>query len=86
MNILFPDIDSLYIGEGPICFDALVDGLPVSCVLTEPALSAAACVDHVISRREAFALGQPAIKEAVARRARDSSIGPIVITQAEFRI
>ncbi|MCG5076659.1 hypothetical protein [Paraburkholderia tagetis] len=84
MNIVLPPFDNICIGEGPICFDALVDGVLVNCVLTEPALCAAAAVDHVISRREAFALGQPAIKEVVARRAGESSIGPVVITQAEF--
>lgn len=86
MNILLPPIDNICIGEGPICFDVLVAGVPVNCMLTEPALSAAAAVDHVVSRREAFALGQSAIKEVVARRAGESSIGPIVITQAEFSV
>lgn len=86
MNILFPHIDSIYVGEGPIFFDAIVDGVTVSCVLTEHALGAAAGIDHIVSRREAFAFGQPAIKEVVARRAKETSAGSIVITQAEFRV
>ena len=85
MNILFPNPDDIYVGEGPICFDAIVDGATVSCVLTEHALGAAAGIDHVVSRREAFAFGQRAIKEVVARRAKDPAVGLIVITQAEFR-
>ena len=86
MNILFPHVDSIYIGEGPIYFDAIVDGVTVNCVLTEHALAAAAGIDHVVSRREAFAFGQPAIREVVARQARDTTVGPIVITRAEFRM
>jgi hypothetical protein len=86
MNILFPHIDSIYVGEGPIYFDAIVDGVTVNCVVTEHALAAAAGIDHVVSRREAFAFGQPAIRDIVARRARDSALGPIVITGAEFRV
>ncbi|SAK62839.1 hypothetical protein AWB78_02085 [Caballeronia calidae] len=86
MNILFPHIDSIYVGEGPIYFDAIVDGVAVNCVLTEHALAAAAGIDHVVSRREAFAFGQPAIREVVARQARDTTVGPIVITRAEFRM
>lgn len=86
MNILLPHVDSIFVGEGPIYFDAIVDGITVNCVLTEHALAAAAGIDHVISRREAFVFGQPAIREVVARRAQDSVIGPIVITRAEFRI
>ncbi|SAK71474.1 hypothetical protein AWB79_03927 [Caballeronia hypogeia] len=85
MNILFPHVDSVYVGESLIYFDAIVDGVTVNCVLTEHALSAATGVAQVMSRREAFAFGQPAIKEVVARRARDSALGPIVITRAEFR-
>jgi hypothetical protein len=73
MNILFPHVDNIHVGEGPICFDAIVNGVTISCLLTERALGAAAGVDHVVSRREAFAFGQPAIKAAVARRAKDSS-------------
>ena len=84
MNILFPHIDSIYVGEGPICFDAIVDGVTISCVLTEHALGAAAGIDHIVSRREAFAFGQPAIRKVVARQAKDASTGPIIITQAEF--
>jgi hypothetical protein len=49
-------------------------------------LGAAAGIDHIVSRREAFAFGQPAIKEVVARQAKDASVGLIVITQAEFRV
>ncbi|WP_235028374.1 hypothetical protein [Caballeronia choica] len=86
VNILFPHIESIYVDEGPICFDAIVDGVTVSCILTEHALGAAAGIDHVVSRREAFAFGQPAIKKVVARRAKDASGRLIVITQAEFRI
>jgi hypothetical protein len=86
MNILFPHVDSIYIGEGPIYFDAIVDGVTVNCVLTEHALAAAAGIDHVISRRAAFAFGQPAIREVVARRAKESALGPVVITRSEFRV
>jgi hypothetical protein len=82
MNILFPPVDTVRFDEGPICFDALVDGVPVNCILTARALSAAAPVDHVVSRREAFLLGQPAIKEVVARQVIESRVSPIVITQA----
>ncbi|SAK84657.1 hypothetical protein AWB76_05865 [Caballeronia temeraria] len=84
MNILFPHIDSICVGEGPIYFDTIVDGVTVNCVLTEHALAAAVGIDQVISRREAFAFGQPAIREIVARRAKGSVVGPIVITRAEF--
>ncbi|WP_321800406.1 hypothetical protein [Caballeronia sp. J97] len=84
MNVLFPQADSVYVGEGPIYFDAIVDGVTVNCVLTEHALAAAAGIDQVMSRREAFAFGQPAIKEVVARRARHAALGPIVITRAEL--
>ncbi|WP_235023453.1 hypothetical protein [Caballeronia glebae] len=85
VNILFPHVDSVYVGEGLLYFDAIVDGVTVNCVLTEHALSAATGVDQIMSRREAFAFGQPAIMEIVARRATDSAVGPIVITRAEFR-
>jgi hypothetical protein len=84
MNILFPPVDAVRFDEGSICFDALVDGVPVNCILTTPALNAAAPVGHVISRREAFVLGQPAIKEVVARRITESRVSPVVITQAAF--
>ncbi|MFP3569780.1 hypothetical protein [Paraburkholderia sp. SIMBA_030] len=84
MNILFPHIDTVRFDEGPICFDALVDGTPINCILTAPGLSAATPVDHVISRREAFVLGQPALREVVARRVMESRVSPIVITQAAF--
>ena len=86
VNILFPHIDSICVGDGPIYFDAIVDGVTVNCVLTEHALGAAAGIEQVISRRDAFAFGQPAIREVVARRAKDSALGPIVITRAEFRV
>jgi hypothetical protein len=84
MDIVFPPVDCLRLGEATICFDALVDGSPVSCVVTERALSTAAAVDQVISPRETFVRAQAAVREAVARRFKESGIGPIVITQAEI--
>ncbi|SOE98828.1 Protein of unknown function [Burkholderia sp. OK233] len=84
MAVLLPPLDCIRFDEELVCFDAVVNGAPVSCVLTEDALSAASAVDHVISRREAFSLGQSAIRESVARRVKETGLSQIVITGDEL--
>ncbi|NGM78771.1 DUF1488 family protein [Burkholderia multivorans] len=84
MDIVFPDADAVSFEDGHAVFEAIVDGVPVSCLVTESALSAAASVDHVISKVEAFSIGRAAIFEAIAKVLRVSPGVPVVLTLADL--
>lgn len=84
MEIVFPLPDAVSFEDGHAVFDAIVDGEPVSCLVTESALSAAALVDHIIPRKEAFSIGRSAIFEAVSRVLKTSPGVPVVLTWADL--
>lgn len=84
MYIVFPTLDAVSFEDGHAVFDAIVDGEPVNCLVTESALSAAALVDHIISKKDAFSIGQSAIFEAVSRVLEASPGAPVVLTWADL--
>lgn len=84
MEIVFPSPDAVSFEDGHAVFDAIVDGEPVNCLVTESALSAAALVDHIVPRREAFYIGRSAIFEAVSRALKASPGVRVVLTWADL--
>lgn len=84
MEIVFPTPDAVSFEDGHAVFDAIVDGEPVNCLVTESALSAAALVDHIIPRKEAFYIGRSAIFEAVSKVLKASPGVPVVLTWADL--
>jgi len=84
MDIVFPTPDAISFEDGHAVFDAIVDGEPVHCLVTESALSAAALVDHIIPKKDAFSIGRSAIFEAVSRALEKSPGMPVVLTWADL--
>lgn len=84
MDIVFPAPDGVSFEDGHAVFDATVDGEPVRCLVTESALSAAALVDHIIPKKDAFLIGRSAIFEAVSRVLETSPGVPVVLTWADL--
>ena len=84
MNIVFPTLDRVSFEDGHAVFDAIVDGKPVNCLVTESALSAAARVDNIIPKKDAFSIGRSAIFETVGRVLQASPGVPVVLTWADL--
>jgi hypothetical protein len=84
MDIVFPNPDAVLFEDGHAVFDTIVDGVPVSCCVTESALSAAALVDHIIPKKEAFSMGRIAIFEAITRILDASPGVPVVLTWVDL--
>ncbi|WP_051888101.1 DUF1488 family protein [Caballeronia sordidicola] len=84
MNVVFPPTDTVSFEDGNAVFDALVDGASVRCIVTERALGAASPADQVLSKQEAFSLGEAKIKETVMRLLCFTTSVPVVVTSADL--
>ena len=84
MEIIFPSTEDISFQGGNVVFEALVDGEPVGCLVTARALCAAAGVDNIIPRIEAFKIGRDTIHDVVTCILRRARTDRVVVTWAEL--